>query len=72
MIGPKHYEGWTCKHCDYLELLTFPEGRQYKCLSKDINDEYTKRNPFIPDIEHTPNFCPYIRNRIMQRVMDNS
>ncbi len=69
-VGPIHYEGWTCQHCDLLEVQTFPEGKQYRCTYDKFTDEQVSRNPWISNINRTPQWCPYLKISIMNHVMD--
>jgi hypothetical protein len=63
MIGPKHYEGWTCKDCEYLKFTT----HNY-CFAPSILESQNDNK--IEVINHTPSWCPYIRHAILNRVLE--
>lgn len=66
--GPSHYEGWTCKGCEYL---IYKLSRFSYCVSKFKNDMGILEEHRIVDIMHTPPWCPHLKHAIMQHVLDN-
>ena len=60
MIGPTHYEGWTCNGCEHLKETT-----HFYCFGvKDIDNR-------IEDRMHTPKWCPYLKSAIIERIVDD-
>lgn len=61
MIGPKHYDGWTCKDCENVYFCDFHE--KYYC--KEVGSPLDYMNNY-----ETPNWCPYIRSAIIERNVE--
>ena len=66
MIGPKHYEGWTCHDCEFLR-------HDFDGMAFSYCD-----NPIVVMVEcsqvsvdHTPNWCPYLKTAIIENVLEN-
>ena len=57
MIGPKHYEGWTCEGCEYCVKTC-----HHWCFEPSIRGSLIDNK--INDLAHTPNWCPYISDEI--------
>ena len=62
-IGPTHYEGWTCRGCAKLiKKLNMDNYYDYFC---GVDNKYLEDD----DLD-TPNWCPYIKSAIINRVME--
>ena len=64
MIGPKHYEGWSCNGCEHLM-----SGDYSFCKAKFEGNRSCVLNHRIDDVDHTPSWCPYLRGAIMKHVV---
>lgn len=64
MIGPKHYEGWSCEGCDYLHI-----GFHLYCHEPSILDMDGLDNEIFI-IHNTPLWCPYLKHAIDQHHWD--
>lgn len=62
MIGPTHYEGWTCKGCKYHKHNSYTTdgihyGEQDYC-------GVSGKHVVIKDVSNTPFTCPYLKHAI--------
>jgi len=65
MIGPTHYEGWTCIGCEHLKETT-----HFYCFAPAVLREVSDNR--VENRQHTPSWCPYIRLAFMNHVMEVS
>ena len=64
VVGPKHYEGWTCNECEHLKETT-----HFYCFNPDVIASHVDNR--IENRMHIPIWCPHLRYAMLCHVVEN-
>lgn len=64
IVGPTHYEGWTCEGCKWLTETT-----HFYCFEPNVRSSHIDNK--IEDRMHTPHWCPYKKVAIINHIVED-